>query len=548
MNRTIPTALAALAFLGASALAQAQSPGVHDNAKMFSAEAVRKANEAIREVEKDGPWQVLIETRDSLDGKTAEELALENAERAKIHGLSVLIAKSERKFASEPSKSAEAIFSKSEQARIKAALTSAFKAGDFDKGLHDAVAEIRRAGLRVGVRDNAKMFSPEAVAKADEALEALRAKTHMSAVVETIDSLDGKTVRDAAVARARALQVKGLYILLSKKEHRIFVEPAASAEKVFTHEKLKAIEDAVVKEFKAGDFNKGLLAAVEEIRHDAEAGTDTAAAALKFGTASKDETPAQAHPVAGTPAPPKPEPPAVPAAAPVQTGSILPVLLIVGGGILLLLWLVSKAFRGNSQAQPPYQQAGFGPGPGQGGPRPGYGPPPQQQPGYGPPPQQAPPGYGQPPAPGYGMPPQQGGGGGFLKGVLGGAAGAVAGNILYDQFGRPHESQGPAHVPGGVVPPGGGWPGGHSAPDPGAPGGPPPESYDPNAGVGGDWSGGEEQQPADTGGDWGGEPEQPADAGGDWGATPDEPAADAGGDWGSGNDDAGQTDEQGGSW
>jgi len=75
--------------------------------------------------------------------------------------------------------------------------------------------------------------------------------------------------------------------------------------------------------------------------------------------------------------------------------------------------------------------------------------------------------------------------GNFAAGALGGLGGAIAGNILYDQFGRPHHAPAPGappheHSAAGVFPP--------TAPGPGQE--PPRETFDPNAGATGDWGGG----------------------------------------------------------
>ena len=55
-----------------------------------------------------------------------------------------------------------------------------------------------------GVRDHAKLFSPEAARKADEALQALRRDHRWQVVIETVDSLDGASARERAVARAES--------------------------------------------------------------------------------------------------------------------------------------------------------------------------------------------------------------------------------------------------------------------------------------------------------------------------------------------------------
>jgi len=148
-----------------------------------------------------------------------------------------------------------------------------------------------------------------------------------------------------------------------------------------------------------------------------------------------------------------------------------------------------------------------------------------------------------------------------MSGALGGLGGAIVGNILYDKFGRAIPQEGSSHGHehyGHADTQGNAWPQGQ-APAPAQPS----ETYDPNAGVGGDW--GTPDAPAadeGAGGDWGnaapvnegggdwGSPDNsaPDDGGGDWGGSPEpEPEPDTGGDWGGGGDSGG-TDDQGGSW
>lgn len=558
MYRTIPIPMAVASLIVAAALAQAQAQsadeavGVHDGAKLFSTAALKAAEQGLREVQSgsEGRWQVLVTTVDSLHGKAPRDLAVEAAEKARLKGLSVVISKADKKVFVEPSRSAESAFPAAERERVVAAITNAFKKGDFDRGLRDAVAEVRFAALGVGVRDGAAMFTPEAVAKADEALDALRRRTNWGAAIETVASLKGRPRREAADTNARASKVHGLYVLISKGDKTIDAVPSHSAEATFTRDRIKSIDDAVTSAFKAGDFDKGLTDAVATIRRDAEAGSPSIARAPVVVKSDEPAPPRPSVPAAIPPA----IPPATPAAQPAanEAGSALPVLLVVGGVVLMGLWLLSKLFRRSGAA--PQQQPGYGYPQGQPvaqpGPRPGYGP--QMPP--------APGGYGPPPAPGYGYgppPPQQGGGGmgGMVTGALGGLGGALAGNLLYDQMTHRHEGQGPAHNTGGVVPPAGSnWPPANT----GA-GAPPPESYDPNAGAGGSW--GAPDQPAanpdadpnaGTGGNWGTPDEPTPDADGSWGAPEEQPSPDAGGDW-SGPDESAPApdsggDDQSGSW
>jgi uncharacterized membrane protein YgcG len=432
----------------------------------------------------------------------------------------------------------------------------------------------------VGVQDDAHLFSPEAVRQADRELDDLHRQRGWEARIHTIEALrDGETVKERALAEAKALKEHGLLILISKEDHKVWVEPSNSARRVFTHDKVEAIVKAFVDAFRDKEYDRGLRDAVAAIVKDASLATATAPA--RSEAPAKGEAPA-AVPAPGDAAPPK-----------AQRGSNLPLLIAGGVGVLVLLWLLSRARGGSQQSYPaasqpqpqPQPQGGYAPAPQGGypaaGPAPGPRPAPPYggRPGYAPPPG---PGYpaGGPgpgyPAGGYGAPPPQQGGGGFVSGALGGLGGAVLGNILYDKFGRPHTPEGhPLPMPpqgsehGGAVPP---VPTGGPTESP-----PPSETYDPDAGAGGDWgtppdpnqagttewgvgdsgdagwtplpdesAGGEWNQAGATG-DWNVQepaPDEPAGAEGDWGDNSAGSDADAGGDWSDSNDDQGA----GGSW
>ena len=81
----------------------------------------------------------------------------------------------------------------------------------------------------IGVRDNARMFSAGAVRTADQALSAILRDQRLQVVIETVDSLKGRPIDGLAVAHARELQVRGLYILIAKRDRKLWVEPSKSA-------------------------------------------------------------------------------------------------------------------------------------------------------------------------------------------------------------------------------------------------------------------------------------------------------------------------------
>ena len=214
MYRMIAIGLALVALQGlVPCPAQTPTAGVRDRAGLFSPQAARKADEALQALRREGRGQVAIETVDSLDGASIQRRAVDRARELKVHGLYILIAKKEHELWVEPSGSARSVFTKPRVDAIAETLEKAFKANDFDGGLLAVVEEIRKdsgakaAGPTVGVRDHARLFSPEADRKADEALQALRRDHQWQVAVETVDSLDGAI--DRAPGRIARPRVEG---------------------------------------------------------------------------------------------------------------------------------------------------------------------------------------------------------------------------------------------------------------------------------------------------------------------------------------------------
>jgi len=319
------------------------------------------------------------------------------------------------------------------------------------------------------IRDRAGMFSADAIRKAQAEFDRIERTTSVPVVIETITAISGLESGASATEKRRAIEVlaekkareigyEGVYLLISKNDH-VFSEPLVKKrfESQLPKERRGAVRDALVSEFKNGNFDAGLVKAAGILAE------------------SLSETPVVA---------PRRAIPGVPAQRRGDAGKFgLGSLLVIGLGIfgvLLLFRVLGGLFnRGGGYSAPM----------GMGGMRPGMGP----GPGYG--------------APGYGY----GGprGGGFFSGMLGGLGGALAGNWLYDQFSGRHGGAG--HVDAGAYTSGEGA----EHPDQGGDafvggdddGGQGTSWADPGGDPsgGGDWGGG------DGGGDWGG-------GGGDWGS------------------------------
>jgi hypothetical protein len=344
------------------------------------------------------------------------------------------------------------------------------------------VALAALAGGELGaaeVRDRAGIFSAEAVRKAEAELDRIERRTKVPVVIETIEAIPDlgrdasasekrKAVEQLAEKRAREIGYEGVYLLISKNDH-VF-SPVLVRERfdsLLPRGKRQEIRDTLLREFKSGQFDEGLLKTTALL--------DSALAAAPAVGGLRRAVP-------GVPAPRRAD------AQGAKFG--LGTLFVIGLGIvgvLLLLRLLGGLF-GRSGA-------GYNSPMGMGGmPQPGMGP----GPGYGP-------GYGG----GSGAPR-----GGFFSGMLGGLGGALAGNWLYDQFSGRHGGLGQsdaaanpsAEAPASADRGGDDFVGGNDD------GGQGTSWVDPGgADGGGNWGGG------DGGGDWGGGGGDGGGGGGDGG-------------------------------
>ncbi|MDR3637469.1 MAG: TPM domain-containing protein [Isosphaeraceae bacterium] len=302
------------------------------------------------------------------------------------------------------------------------------------------------------IRDNAGMFDPSAVQQANRELDRVETKYGLPVTIETVGSLDGQNISQVLQEHARAFGAEGLYVLISKGDHRIEAEVSGAFKRAFPTSRTRRIWEPIGAEFKKGDFNAGLLAGARAIE------TQSAAAKAEFGSLRQG---AGGQRRAG----PAVVPPGV---RPRQNGGTFGIGTLLGIGLVIVAVLIGFRLLG----------ALFGGGGGYAGPGRMGGP-----------------GYG---APGYG-----GGGGGFMSSLFGGLGGALAGNWLYDQFsGRHHggytenTSYGDAD-PGAAAPDNNDWSGSGGSWDDSGGGGEAGGGGDWGGGGGGDWGGG-------GGGDWGG--------------------------------------------
>jgi uncharacterized membrane protein YgcG len=144
--------IAAWGLFAAAALAVA--PEIRDPGKFFSPEAIKKADEQIREIYRKHNLDLLIETHPTLPGQDVEKLkALDGKarrelfvnyvkERAKervVNGIIVLITKEPRQLLVGRVGKGETAFTPEFRTQVERAMIDEFMRGRFDEGLQAAV-------------------------------------------------------------------------------------------------------------------------------------------------------------------------------------------------------------------------------------------------------------------------------------------------------------------------------------------------------------------------------------------------------------------------
>jgi hypothetical protein len=150
--RNVPIQAAVWGLLAGAALAVA--PEVRDQGKFFSPEALKKADEQIREIYRKHGQDVLIETFNTVPGEDVEKLkAMDNRgrrefflkyakERTKervVNGIYVIITREPRHLLVGITGRGEKVFSREFRDRAEEGMIAEFAKGRFDDGLQALV-------------------------------------------------------------------------------------------------------------------------------------------------------------------------------------------------------------------------------------------------------------------------------------------------------------------------------------------------------------------------------------------------------------------------
>lgn len=144
-----------------------------------------------------------------------------------------------------------------------AALVAAPGAGGAARGQDSGGAGARAQSAEI--RDRAGLFGADAIASAQGELTRVARETGASIVVETVDSLGGESSRQVAIEHARQTGIRGVFVLIARKEHKLEVLGSGRYRDLLTPDHLRAIDGAFLEGFRRQDFNDGLKRGVAEL-------------------------------------------------------------------------------------------------------------------------------------------------------------------------------------------------------------------------------------------------------------------------------------------
>jgi len=264
--------------------------GIKDEGKFFSADAVSKAEQRIKEIKEQTSKDLLIETFPEIPADRKKDYkperkneffarwARENARQRKVAGVYILICRDPSHLQVDRVAAGWA-FPAADHAKLRDLLVAHFKEKKFDEGLADAVGFVAgRFKDHSDIRDEGEFFSAEAKRKALESIAELRQRYGKDLVVETFKEIPAERKKDykaedrnrffAAWAneRAKTLGIDGVYILACRTPSHLQVTVGNEIrKKAFTTEDRNRLSELLLKAFRERKFDEGLLEAVKRV-------------------------------------------------------------------------------------------------------------------------------------------------------------------------------------------------------------------------------------------------------------------------------------------
>jgi glc operon protein GlcG len=144
------------------------------------------------------------------------------------------------------------------------------------------------------VTDTAGLFDAGATEGARKALRQIEQETHVATVIQTVESLKGQKIAEAAMRAARHAAIEGIFVLIAKNDKTIELLVSKNYLATVPRARQEAIRAAFIEGFRKRDFDEGLRHGVAAIadqlkaaRHDGgDPKNDSAAVALGFASPS----------------------------------------------------------------------------------------------------------------------------------------------------------------------------------------------------------------------------------------------------------------------
>src|SRR5262249_35733282 len=115
------------------------------------------------------------------------------------------------------------------------------------------------------VRDRAGLFGADEIVTAKRELERVARQSGASIVIETVDSLEGEPADRFAVNLARRSGIRGIFILVARKEHKLEVLGSGRSRDILTDAHRREIIEGFSQGFRRNDANDGLRRGVAEL-------------------------------------------------------------------------------------------------------------------------------------------------------------------------------------------------------------------------------------------------------------------------------------------
>ncbi len=294
--------------LGASS---ARAAEVNDEGGFFSPAAVRKAQDEIRDIQRQHQKDLLIDTFktvpaskltqfQSLSGTAQDRFFTEWSQQryrtARVDGIAVLICRSPAKIrVTVGEQNLKKAFTPADRDRLVELLLTRFKAREYDQGLLESVRHVQaRLNANLGVpaprlaslpapvanevKDYAGFFAAQSVRKANAALGTMRQRFRQDVIFETFKTVPPSRIQEVETLspeargrffagwlqqRARASGVDAIHVLICRQPAHLEIGLGSETrKKAFTPEDRNRLRDLLVARLRDKDYDNGLLQAI----------------------------------------------------------------------------------------------------------------------------------------------------------------------------------------------------------------------------------------------------------------------------------------------